>query len=236
MERAYAEYAAHQAAELLAIDSPTGFTEQAAVWVQDALQTLGYDARRTVKGGVLIDLGGSDEADGLLLEAHADTLGGMVAEIKGTGRLRLTALGGMRPENGEAENVRVYTRSGRVIEGTFQLCNASVHVNDDYAGTKRSYDTCEVVLDEDVKSADDTRALGVEAGDVVCFEPRTRLTVLRLYQEPLPGRQAVRGHPAGPGQVPEGHRRGRPSRRVYAPCDGVRGGGPRRRAPTSRRA
>ena len=176
MERAYAEYAAHQAAELLAIDSPTGFTEQAAVWVQNAFQTLGYDARRTVKGGVLIDLGGSDEADGLLLEAHADTLGGMVAEIKGTGRLRLTALGGMRPENGEAENVRVYTRSGRVIEGTFQLCNASVHVNDDYAGTKRSYDTCEVVLDEDVKSADDTRALGVETGDIVCFEPRTRIT------------------------------------------------------------
>ena len=59
MERAYAEYAAHQAAELLAIDSPTGFTEQAAVWVQNAFQTLGYDARRTVKGGVLIDLGGS---------------------------------------------------------------------------------------------------------------------------------------------------------------------------------
>ena len=132
--------------------------------------------KHNVKGGVLIDLGGSDDADGLLLEAHADTLGGMVAEIKGTGRLRLTALGGMRPENGEAENVRVYTRSGRVIEGTFQLCNASVHVNDDYAGTKRSYDTCEVVLDEDVKSADDTRALGVETGDIVCFEPRTRIT------------------------------------------------------------
>ena len=58
----------------------------------------------------------------------------------------------MRPENGEAENVRVYTRSGRVIEGTFQLCNASVHVNGEYANAKRSYDTCEVVLDEDVKN------------------------------------------------------------------------------------
>ena len=100
----------------------------------------------------------------------------MVAEIKGNGRLRLTALGGMRPENGEAENVRVYTRSGRVIEGTFQLCNASVHVNGEYANAKRSYDTCEAVLDEDVKSADDTRALGVEVGDIVCFEPRTRIT------------------------------------------------------------
>ena len=56
MERAYAEYAAHQAAELLAIDSPTGFTEQAAVWVQNAFQTLGYDARRTVKGLSLIHI------------------------------------------------------------------------------------------------------------------------------------------------------------------------------------
>lgn len=176
MERTYAEYAAHQAVELLAIDSPTGFTRQAAEWVLNAFRALGYEARTTVKGGVLIDLGGSDENDGLLLEAHADTLGGMVAGIKGTGRLRLTALGGMRPENGEAENVRVYTRSGRVIEGTFQLCNASVHVNGEYANAKRSYDTCEVVLDEDVKSADDTRALGVEVGDIVCFEPRTRIT------------------------------------------------------------
>ena len=138
MERTYAEYAAHQAVELLAIDSPTGFTRQAAEWVLNAFRSLGYEARTTVKGGVLIDLGGSDENDGLLLEAHADTLGGMVAEIKGNGRLQLTALGGMRPENGEAENVRVYTRGGRVIEGTFQLCNASVHVNGEYANAGQS--------------------------------------------------------------------------------------------------
>ena len=30
------------------------------------------------EGGVVIDLGGEDDADGLWLEAHADTLGGMV--------------------------------------------------------------------------------------------------------------------------------------------------------------
>ena len=171
MERTYAEYAAHQAVELLASDSPTRFTRQAAEWVLNAFRSLGYEARTTVKGGVLIDLGGSDENDGLLLEAHADTLGGMVAEIKGSGRLRLPALGGMRPETGEAEHVRVYTRSGRVIEGTFQLCNASVHVNGEYANAKRSYDTCEVVLDEDVKSADDTRALGVEGATSAASNP-----------------------------------------------------------------
>ena len=95
MERTYAEYAARQAMELLAIDSPTGFTARAADWVQRAFEELGYTARRTAKGGVLVDLGGRGE--GLLLEAHADTLGGMVAEVKNSGRLRLTPLGGERP-------------------------------------------------------------------------------------------------------------------------------------------
>ena len=173
INRSYAEYAWEQAASLLAIDSPSGFTHNAARWVKDAFQSLGFTANITTKGGVLIDLGGLDAADGLLLEAHTDTLGGMVAQIKSNGRLRITPLGGMRPENGEAENVRVYTRDGRIIEGTLQLCNASVHVNPDYKDAKRSFDNTEVVLYEDVASAEDARKLGLEVGDMVCFDPRT---------------------------------------------------------------
>ncbi|MDD7446941.1 MAG: M42 family metallopeptidase [Clostridiales bacterium] len=176
MEKKYADYAVEKALELIRIDSPSGFTARAAQWVRDEFAALGFDARLTQKGGVLIDLGGDEPTDGLFLEAHCDTLGAMVAEVKGNGRLRVTNLGGMRAENGEAENVRVYTRAGRVIEGTLQLVNASVHVNDSYGDTKRSFDTTEVVLDEDVKSADDVRALGVEVGDIVCFEPRERVT------------------------------------------------------------
>jgi len=172
----YADYAWAQTESLLAIDSPSGYTDKAARWVRDAFASLGFDANITTKGGVLIDLGGENAADGLLLEAHADTLGGMVAEIKGNGRLRLTALGGMRPENAETENVRVYTRSGAVIEGTCQLCNASIHVNGGYGDAKRSWDTVEIVLDEDVNSAADSRKLGIEVGDIVCFDPRTRRT------------------------------------------------------------
>ena len=176
INKTYADFAWEQAAALLAIDSPSGFTAKAAAWVKDAFEKLGFPANITTKGGVIIDLGGKDTGDALLLEAHADTLGAMVAEIKGSGRLRLTALGGMRAENGEAENVRVYTRDGRILEGTLQLCNASVHVNGDYGSAKRSFDTTEVVLDEDVRSAADTRALGIEVGDMVCFDPRTRRT------------------------------------------------------------
>ncbi len=172
----YSEFAWQQAAALLAIDSPSGFTGKAALWVRDAFQKLGYPASITVKGGVLIDLGGADSSDALLLEAHTDTLGGMVCRIKGSGRLQLTKIGGMRAENGEAENVRVYTREGKIYEGTLQLCNASVHVNPDYKTARRDFDTTEVVLDEDVGSAADTRKLGIEVGDFVCFDPRTRRT------------------------------------------------------------
>jgi len=176
IDQYYPDYAWEQAAALLAIDSPSGFTDKAALWVKEVFAGLGFEAKLTNKGGVLIDLGGEDREDALFLEAHVDTLGGMVCRIKGNGRLQLTKIGGMRAENGEAENVRVYTREGKIYEGTLQLCNASVHVNPEYKTAKRDFETTEVVLDEDVRSAEDARKLGIEVGDFVCFEPRTRRT------------------------------------------------------------
>ena len=176
IEQKYAEFSWEMTEKLLSIDSPSGYTAQAATWVKEAFDNMGFSADITTKGGVLIDLGGKDETNALLLEAHADTLGGMVAEIKGNGRLRLTPLGGMSANNAEAENVRIYTRNGKIIEGTCQLCNASVHVNKDYSDTKRSFDTLEIVLDEDTNSTAEVKALGIEVGDIVCFDPRTRRT------------------------------------------------------------
>ena len=176
IEMKYADYAWEMTEKLLAIDSPSGYTAKAAAWVKEAFEALGFEACITTKGGVIIDRGGKNEADGLLLEAHADTLGAMVSMIKGDGRLKMTALGGMNPNNAETENVRVYTRSGKVIEGTCQLSNASVHVNGDYSSAKRDWNSVEIVLDEDVSSAKDSRELGIEVGDIVCFDPRTRRT------------------------------------------------------------
>jgi|GEM_PF-6261277 len=68
MEREYALYAVEQTQQLLAIDSPSGFTAAAAQWVLSAFSSLGYSAHITRKGGVLIDLGGQDAQDALLLE------------------------------------------------------------------------------------------------------------------------------------------------------------------------
>ena len=172
----YVNFAVEKAMELLAIDSPTGYTRAAEDFVLREFSALGYSAQRTVKGGILIDLGGKNNDDALLLEAHADTLGGMVAEIKGSGRLRIVNVGGLNANNTEAENCRVVTKFDGIYEGTLQLCNASLHVNGDYGSTQRKWDTVEVVLDEKVGSADDVKKLGISVGDFVCFEPRTRLT------------------------------------------------------------
>ena len=176
LDRKYAEYAVEKTLELLNIDSPTGYTKDAAEYVRNAFAQPGFDARITGKGGVLIDLGGKNAEDGLFLAAHADTLGAMVAEIKGNGHLRVTNLGGLNANNCEAENVHIHTRSGKVYEGTMQLVNPSIHVNTEYNATKRSWDTVECVIDEDVHTAADVRALGIEIGDIVCPEPRARVT------------------------------------------------------------
>ncbi len=170
------DYVLEQTKKVLSIDSPTGYTKDAADYVMSAYEALGYHPVKTVKGGVLVEIGGEDEKDAILLEAHMDTLGAMVREIKGNGRLKLSPLGGMNPNNAEAENCRIITRFDGKYEGTFQLENASIHVNGEYNDTKRSYDNMEVVLDENVTSEEETRKLGIMEGDIVAFDPRTTIT------------------------------------------------------------
>ena len=172
----YSDFAVEKTCALLAIPSPSGMTARAIEWLKAEFSALGYGAEVTVKGGLLVDFGGADDQNALFLEAHTDTLGGMVAEIKSNGRLRLTNIGGMNANNAETENALLFARSGKVYEGALQLIDASLHVNGEYNNTLRGWDKMEFVLDEDVSSKEDVQALGIGTGDYVCFDPRTRVT------------------------------------------------------------
>lgn len=172
----YGEFILEKAAEILAVPSPTGYTAKAAEKIMEEFRALGCDVKQTVKGGVLIDFGGKDDKNAILLAAHMDTLGGMVSEVKSNGRLSVTPLGGMNPNNAEAENVTVITKFDGEYEGTLQLVNPSIHVNGEYNDTKRTWKVMEVVLDEFVSSKEDAEKLGISVGDIVCFDPRTRIT------------------------------------------------------------
>ena len=173
----YLDYILDETKKLLAIDSPSGFTERAASYVMDEYTALGYTPVRTTKGGVFCEISRNpNKGDSLMMEAHIDTLGAMVCEIQPNGYLKLSPIGGMNANNAEAENCKIYTREGKIYTGTFQLCDASVHVNGKFDETSRSYDVMEVVLDEKVKTKEDTLALGILPGDIVCFGPRTTIT------------------------------------------------------------
>lgn len=170
------DYILKQLKNLLSIDSPTGFTKNLADYLMEEYSKMGYHPQKTVKGGVLVDLGGQDSDDAVLLAAHGDTLGAMVTEIKPNGCLSVSPLGGLNPNNTETENCRIITRFGGTYEGTCQLCNASIHVNGKYSETARTFESVEILLDEKVFSKAETQSLGIMPGDIVCFDPRTVFT------------------------------------------------------------
>ena len=107
--------------KLLAIPSPTGFTDKAADYLMETLQGMGFQPRKQRKGGVYCELGG--EGRGLLLSAHVDTLGFMVRKVDGDGMIRVRVLGGMNLHSAESEFVTVHTRDGKAYSGTF-LCQS----------------------------------------------------------------------------------------------------------------
>ncbi len=179
----YTEYTIEQAQNLLAIDSPSGYTKEVSAYLMKTYREMGYDPQLTAKGGVLVKIADGTAPENqdpccgpILLMAHVDTLGAMVSQITPDGRLKLTPLGGMNPNNAEAENCRIITRNQEVYTGTFQLCNASIHVNKEYSEKKRSWQDMEVILDELVSTKEDVKALGIRTGDIVCFDPRTVVT------------------------------------------------------------
>ena len=161
--------------ELLSIPSPTGFTANVAKQLCKWLTDMGYSPRVTRKGLVWCDLV-AGEGEGVLLSAHVDTLGGMVRSVKGNGRIRYTKVASGADTTFETENVLIHTRDGRTFTGTVQSCHASQHVFPRMASEERNDETLEIVLDEIVHNANDVKALGIDTGCFISWDPRTTVT------------------------------------------------------------
>lgn len=158
---------------LLNTPSPSGRALAAMALVEQALHEIGLPARRTLKGGLVAEWAGAAQDAPRALTAHVDTLGAMVRQIKPNGRLRLTQIGGYAWNTIEGEGCTVLTAAGRSVRGSVLLTKASAHVFGKAVGeTARDEDSLEVRLDERTTSEQETRALGVEVGDVVALDPR----------------------------------------------------------------
>lgn len=166
---------------LLNTPSPTGYAAWAVALAEDTLaQFPELKLWRNRKGALLAKWPGGKgkgkTARGLT--AHVDTLGGMVKEIKASGRLKLTQIGGYAWNTIEGEGVTVFpARGGEPVRGTVLLNMASSHVfgNRQISESKRDEETMEVRLDARTTSAEETRHLGIEVGDFVAFDPRVEV-------------------------------------------------------------
>ena len=162
--------------ELFLCDSPTGFTHKAIELVKGFVDELGYESKVLNNGALEISIKGKDSSKVVATSAHIDTLGLMVRSIKGNGNLALTTLGGPSTPTLDGEYCKVYTRDGRVYQGTIISTSPAVHVYKDANSKSRDIDSLEVRLDEVVKSKTDVEKLGIQNGDIVCYDTKFTIT------------------------------------------------------------
>lgn len=158
--------------QLVEIPSPSGFTKEIMDFMENILKQLQVDYIRTNKGALIATIKGKDETKHRLLTAHTDTLGAMVKEVKGSGRLKLTMVGGFNWNAVEGEYCTIHTADGKKVRGTILMHQTTVHVYKNASNLPRDEQNIEVRIDEKVLTAEDTRKLGVEVGDFVSFDPR----------------------------------------------------------------
>jgi putative aminopeptidase FrvX len=166
------EYCLSQLQKLLSIDSTTGQFREIQNYLLSELARLGFPASVCRKGGVIACLGG--EGNALAVAAHLDDIGLMVRKINDDGTLNVCAVGGLYPFYCITENVRVYTRSGKTYTGTVCRTPNSIHVTEEELRSEAPdfrKNVC-IVLDHPVHTSMQTRALGMETGDMIALEPR----------------------------------------------------------------
>ena len=106
-----------------------------------------------------------------------DTFGAIVRAVKPDGRLKLDRIGGFPWNMIEGENCTVHVAStGKRVSGTILIHQTSYHVYKDAGTAERTQNNMEVRLDEKVTNEKETRALGIEVGDFISFDPRTIVT------------------------------------------------------------
>lgn len=171
------DYVLERLEVLLKTPSPTGNTEKAVDFMVEEFKSLGIETKLTTKGALIATILGENTDKEVTMSGHVDTLGGMVKEIKGNGKLKITQLGGYVWDTIEGEHVTVETMAEHKFTGTIMTTKASSHVHgEETKSIERNKDNMEIRLDEKTYTKEETEKLGICVGDFVSFDPRTIFT------------------------------------------------------------
>jgi peptidase M42 family hydrolase len=162
--------------EMLAIPSPTGFTDTIVRYVAERLEELGIPFELTRRGTIRATLKGRQSSPDRAVSAHLDTIGAAVREVKDNGRLALAPVGHWSSRFAEGSRVSVFTDRG-VIRGSVLPLMASGHAfNTAVDEMPISWDHVELRLDAYSTTKADCESLGVGIGDFVAFDPLPEFT------------------------------------------------------------
>jgi peptidase M42 family hydrolase len=167
------DYLAAQLKALLAIDSPTGFTDTVVRHVSRELERLGMSVELTRRGAIRAVRQGSRRQGARAIITHLDTLGAQVKRVKDNGRLELVPIGHWSSRFAEGARANIYSYDGR-YRGSILPLMASGHTFNEGVDTQPvDWAHIELRIDARTTSKAETLALGIDIGDIVAIDPET---------------------------------------------------------------
>jgi len=158
--------------ELLAIPSPSGFTDEIVHYVGERLGELGIAYDLTRRGTIRARLPGRDRGPARAIVNHVDTIGAMVRYVREDGRLQVWPIGYWSSRFAEGARVTLFSERG-AYRGTLLPCvNWGVSRDRGVETVPIDWEHVELRLDEPVFGAADVRALGIEVGDYIALDSR----------------------------------------------------------------
>ena len=161
---------------LVAIPSPSGYTDQVVHFCGHELETLGVPFELTRRGAIRATLKGAERGPARAMVAHVDTLGAMVKQVKDNGRLELVPVGTWSSRFAEGARCTIFSDE-HSFRGTILPLKASGHTYNLEVDTQPTdWQHVELRIDAAVADGADVRALGIDVGDVVAVDPGTEIT------------------------------------------------------------
>jgi peptidase M42 family hydrolase len=158
--------------ELLAIPSPSGYTDEIVHFCCRELDRLGVPYELTRRGAIRAVLKGHRHRPARALIAHVDTLGAQVKDLKENGRLALVRIGHWSARFAEGARCTVFTRQG-AFRGTILPLKASGHTFNEEIDTQPvSWENLELRVDAMCFRRKDLIDSGFAIGDIVAIDPQ----------------------------------------------------------------
>ena len=155
---------------MLAIPSPTGFTDELVRYVCSRLDEIGADYSLSRRGTISAKLKGRSSDMSRAIANHLDTIGAAVNSINDNGRLGLIPVGTWSSRFAEGGRVTIFTGK-KAYRGQVLPLLASGHAfNEQVDKLPVGWDQVEVRINQPVHCAADTRALGISEGNFVAFD------------------------------------------------------------------